>query len=274
MLKTAKFDVLFIASPPFLHEQQIEAAVATGKPVVCEKPLAPNLASALRIAEVVKASGRPFMLAHHLRHHPMLMRVKDLITSGELGAIRRADFEWSFSLNRDASNARWKADPELGGPTALYDAGIHAVDLAIHLFGAPSLVFGATFNTAAIQTADNAIALLQYPDLLVTVSASQVLRNSPNDLLIEGEQGYVTAPAFLREAGGKLLQIRRGDDCDHERFDPVNLYAAEIEAFVAALREGRTGVGTTIDEALLGSRVLDAVDRSQLSKRAVGLEYP
>jgi len=271
LLELDDFDLLLVASPPFLHEEQIIRALTAQRPIICEKPLASDLASASRVAQLVATTGIPFMLAHHLRHHPMVARVKALIEKATIGRPYHADLEWSFRLNHESPNASWKLDPALGGPSAFYDAGIHALDLALHLFGVPPRVFGTAFAVSSTVTQDHASALLLYPQLAVGVTASQVSHLAPNALTVEGDAGYIVAPGFFGEAGGTRLETHTSQGVEIENFDAIDLYATEVEAFVRCLNTGQPHPGTTLDEALAGMRVLDGLDASRRSGTVIDI---
>jgi 1,5-anhydro-D-fructose reductase (1,5-anhydro-D-mannitol-forming) len=272
LLALENVDLLFVASPPFLHEEHISRALTARRPIICEKPLTSDLASASRVAEMVRTAGISFVVAHHLRHHPMLARVKSLIDDATIGRAYHADLEWSFRLDHKSPNASWKLDSALGGPTAFHDAGIHALDLALHLFGVPPRVFGTAFAASSTTTQDHARALLIYPQLAVGVTASQVSRLAPNTLTVEGDAGYIVAPGLLGEAGGTRLEIHTSRGVEIENFDPIDLYGAEVEAFVRCLNTGQPHPGTTLDEALAGMRLLDGLDASCRAGTVVDIE--
>jgi len=63
-------DAVIICSPDGLHPEHLELCVKAGKPTLCEKPLAPRLEDAKKIAEIVKASGVPVALGFMLRFDP------------------------------------------------------------------------------------------------------------------------------------------------------------------------------------------------------------
>lgn len=132
------YDVVFIGSPPFLHLPHLELAFRLGTPVICEKPLTARRADYPRLAGLLGAGGLPFALAHQVRHQQAVAELSRLISCGDLGAPVAADLHWCFLMNHAASNARWKLDPTLGGSNAMFDCGVHAIDLALLLFGMPT----------------------------------------------------------------------------------------------------------------------------------------
>lgn len=78
-----------IATPPSLHRQMAIAAIAAGKHVYIEKPLTLNYPDALAVADAARAADRIMMTGHILQFHNGFRALKDLVTSGRLGEVRR-----------------------------------------------------------------------------------------------------------------------------------------------------------------------------------------
>jgi myo-inositol 2-dehydrogenase / D-chiro-inositol 1-dehydrogenase len=80
-------DAVIICSPDGLHPEHLELCVKAGKPTLCEKPLAPRLEDAKKIAEIVKASGVPVALGFMRRFDPGYIQLKKEIQSGKYGEV-------------------------------------------------------------------------------------------------------------------------------------------------------------------------------------------
>ena len=100
MLARADYDMVFIANPPFMHRESIARAVKTGKPILCEKPLAQNAAEAVACAELLEDYGGGFAVAHHLRHQKAFADIKEILHS--VGQ-RRARSRYGDSFVRQAA---------------------------------------------------------------------------------------------------------------------------------------------------------------------------
>jgi len=83
LINDSTVDAVIICSPDGLHPEHLELCVKAGKPTLCEKPLAPRLEDAKKIAEIVKASGVPVALGFMRRFDPGYIQLKKEIQSGK-----------------------------------------------------------------------------------------------------------------------------------------------------------------------------------------------
>ena len=124
-----------LATPHSLHGAQIEAAVAAGKHVFCEKPLALNKAGAEKAVRLCRDAGLVLGMGHERRWEPPIVELLAKADAGELGRIHQieANFSHDRFLALDRDNWRLKADQApAAGMTA---TGIHLLDLSVRLLG-------------------------------------------------------------------------------------------------------------------------------------------
>jgi predicted dehydrogenase len=261
MLDEVAPDLVLIASPPFLHREHVGLAAARGIPVLCEKPLATTLPDAIAIARDVQAARIPFALAHHVRHQHAVTCLRELLEAHTVGPVRRVDAQWSFRINSGSRNARWKLDAARGGTTAFHDAGVHALDLVLHLFGKPQAVRATGLRTHA-PTYDNVVAHLVYRDMIATVASSHVSARPLNALVIEGEDGRMVVPQCFGERSVCHIDVATRTGRTRRTFPVENPYRNEVEHFVASVFLGTPTPGATIHDALHVMCVLDAIDTS------------
>jgi predicted dehydrogenase len=257
------YDVVYIASPPFLHAEHLEFAVSLGKPIICEKPVVTSRKDLDRVTDLLTVSSTPFMLAHHLRHQPAVEELRKIINEGEMGKVAAATLQWSFWMNHDAPSARWKLDAALGGSNALFDAGVHTIDLALLLFGRPERVAGCGHRRRSVSTVDTVAALLDYTDFTAVVTASQSASLAANDLVMTFERGAVKAPGIFAEASLGAIEVYVDGQHDSKKsYGPLNLYRAEVENFCMSLEKGAPHIGTNLSDANEAMRILFAVEDS------------
>src|SRR3954454_6490396 len=87
-------EVVSIVTPNNLHHAPAKAFLEAGIHVICDKPLTTTLGDALDLAETVKRTGLVFGLTHNYTGHPMVRQAREMISAGELGAIRLVQAEY------------------------------------------------------------------------------------------------------------------------------------------------------------------------------------
>jgi predicted dehydrogenase len=254
-----RYDVIYIGSPPFLHLPHIELAVQLGMPIICEKPLVTQRDQLEPLLELIADSKIPFMVAHHVRHQPAMRDIMNFINTTELESPITASLQWCFRMDHSAPNARWKLDPLLGGSNAMFDSGVHAVDLAVCLFGAPDRVGAVGHRLRSAVVLDCVVALLDYSSFSVTVVASQSASRGGNDLRITFPTSVLRAEGLLGEKSLPAIEIVGESGTKKVTYEPVNLYRAEVENFCQSFGSSNA-VGTTAADATVTTRILFAIE--------------
>ena len=136
-----EIDVVHITAPNALHKEMALAAIAAGKHVHCEKPLAPLARDAREMAEAAEAAGVRTQVGFNYLCNPMLGLAREIIAAGELGEIvsYRGVHAEDYMADPDAPWG-FRHDPAGGG--ALADIGSHALATAEFLLGPVSRVMG------------------------------------------------------------------------------------------------------------------------------------
>lgn len=270
LLDRTRPDFAFIGSPPMLHFKQIKLCVERRVPVLCEKPLSLTSREAGEIRALVSQYGVQFRVAHHLRHQPGIRRLREIISRGSLGDLRRASMQWSFWLNDSSSNASWKLNRRTGGPNPFYDSGIHVIDLMLHLLPSPRSVTALACSSRFVDTADNLSALALCGDTILELNASHSIRHPLNDLVFDFEKATLRIPHAFSEKSFVRIEIFSGEAPVIEELDNINPYAKEVEDFIDLLR-GKANYGTTVDEALRGLQIMEAIAISSDTGRTITL---
>lgn len=122
-------DVVHICTPNATHVALASAALAGGKHVVLEKPIAMDAAGANALVARAASSGRHAMVALTYRGYPMVRRARELVASGELGAVRVIHGGYIQDWLADEADFNWRIDPQIGGASrAVADIGTHWFD--------------------------------------------------------------------------------------------------------------------------------------------------
>ncbi len=130
-----EIQIVAITTPNTLHREMALAAIAAGKHVYCEKPLAPTAAEATEMAEAAARAGVATQVGFNYLKNPMIALAKRLIDEGQIGEIRtfRGVHAEDYMADADAPWT-WRLDPA-GGGGALADIGSHILATARHLVG-------------------------------------------------------------------------------------------------------------------------------------------
>jgi len=129
-------DVVHVCTPNHLHEQLTSAALAAGKHVVCEKPLAIDAAGAARLAEAAAGGDAVAAVPFVYRYHPTVHEARARVAGGESGAVHLLHGTYLQDWLLSPSDDNWRVDAELGGASrAFADIGSHWCDLAEFVTG-------------------------------------------------------------------------------------------------------------------------------------------
>ena len=149
LLALDDLDAVTVATPPFAHKETAVAALRAGKHVLCEKPMAMNVAEAEEMAAAARGTGRLLTIGYGERFTPSAQAIHQRITAGDLGQIYYARAAILRQRGVPARGVFTVKARNGGGP--LIDLGVHVLDLAIWLMGnpVPATVFGVTYDALA-----------------------------------------------------------------------------------------------------------------------------
>jgi predicted dehydrogenase len=136
-------ELVDVSTPGDTHKEVVLAALAAGKHVLCEKPLANNLAEAREMLEAARKAGTIAVVNYNYRRVPAVQLAKKLIAEGAIGEVRhwRAVYlqDW---INDPNFPLVWRLKKELAGSGALGDIAAHITDLGMYLVGPITEVVG------------------------------------------------------------------------------------------------------------------------------------
>ncbi|HEX4014459.1 MAG TPA: Gfo/Idh/MocA family oxidoreductase [Candidatus Cybelea sp.] len=165
MLAGCELDVVTIASPPFTHAEDVLAALAANKHVLCEKPFAMSVADAQAMRDAAAAAGTACGISHEFRFVAQVAAIKELAANGHLGALRNIEVTMlRTTLREEQTRARsWWFERERGGGLAGALLS-HLIDQANWIAGTPPLRSAGLSRTANPQRHDDAGSFISTVD--------------------------------------------------------------------------------------------------------------
>lgn len=276
-------DVVVLTSPTGAHVEQVLACAAAGVPVVSEKPLGVDAASAARAADGARAAGVPMTVFHNRRWDPEQLTLAALVAGGQLGEVFR--FERRWERWRPVPKDRWRenAPAEQGGGLVL-DLQSHLVDAATSLFGPVTSVLADI--TARTTTADDdAFLLLTHASGVRSHLSALSLAGAPGPRTrVLGTGGaYLMGPyerepsafAALADAPGATGWLVRGEERVPVPTAPgghADFYRAVGAALAAGTPEQQqAAMPVQPEQAVAVMAVLDAARASSAAHQVVHL---
>jgi predicted dehydrogenase len=126
-----RVDVVHVTTPNHLHHPQVKAALAAGKHVVCEKPLATTSEESAELLSLAEESGLVHCTNFNLRFYPQAHQARALVRSGAIGTVWNAHGSYLQDWLLYPTDWNWRLEPEQGGTLrAVADIGSHWMDLA------------------------------------------------------------------------------------------------------------------------------------------------
>jgi predicted dehydrogenase len=189
-----RIDFVSIVTPNHLHFPVAKLFLEAGFNVVCDKPMTFDLGEALALRDLVKKSGKIFVLTHNYTGYPMVKEARELVQRGALGTILKvvAQYPQGWLLRpidaEGQKQAVWRTNPEQAGASAcVADIGTHAENLARYITSLRIEELCADFTTfvEGRRLEDDASLLLRYKGgARGVLCASQILAGEENDFNI------------------------------------------------------------------------------------------
>lgn len=270
LIDDPEVEAITVATPDFAHADIVLAAIAAGKPVMSEKPLATTLAEAEAIAAAAAASGVKVMVDFHNRVNPAVYAARETVSSGEIGAPLHASARLSNTVFVPFELLSWAARS-----SALWFLGSHSLDALRFVLGAEvkrvqAVVRRGHLAANGVDTADVHMALLEFDNgVVATMQNSWVLpRDLPSvvdfKLDVVGEKGelqmdLMQSGAFRKYAGAGLKTA--------DLLGVTPAAGGRLGGFVTE------AIARFVDAVTLGTPVLaDAVDGLRVTRVLVAIE--
>ena len=270
LIDDREVEAIYIATPHPFHAEWAVRAARAGKHLLVEKPLAVTEAEAQRMVDAARERGTFLGEAFMYRLHPQTAKLVELIGSGTLGTVRMVKSSFGFALPFDPAHRLYANELAGGG---ILDVGCYPVSMVRLLAGAaagepyldPETVHGVA-HLGQTGVDEWASAVLKFANGILAEVSCSVALDQDNMLRIFGTMGQIEVADFWF-AGGRdggtgqiVVDFPDGEQQIVGVEEPKALYAFEVEAASAAIREGRSqfsSPGPDWADSLGNMRVLD-----------------
>ena len=247
MLKSVDCDAVYIGTPVFSHYEQAMTALAFGKHVFVEKPIAMTVKEGEELVNAFKKAGKMLNVGYMMKYHNLHEKAKEIIADGGIGGVNsiRAQFTCWYP---DIPGA-WRQNKALGGGGAIMDLGVHCIELVEYLLDDEIETVKAIYSTKTFnyEVEDGAVIIFKTSKGVlghIDVNFNVPDNASVSKLELYGDKGYIYCEGTLaQEEKGKLshlyspqgdyvAQQNRTTDKPQEYFgQESNLYLKQIKAF-------------------------------------------
>lgn len=258
-------EAVYIPLPNHLHVEWTHKALAAGKHVLTEKPIAMRADQIDGLIEARDRSGLFATEAYMIVHHPQWQRARALIEEGAIGRVLHADAAFSFDL-RDGANIRNR--PETGGGS-VPDIGVYAYGSVRWATGAEPVALRSRIQRdGGVDVFTQVWADMEGPAGRFSYGAMTSMR-LPNrqEVVFQGEKGVLrlTAPFNAGLFGEAQVHLFRPGQPDHvERFPGARQYRNQVEAFCRTVRTG-AAYPWQLEDARGTQAMIDRVFASEMS---------
>lgn len=233
-------DAVYVALPNSMHAEYTIRAAKAGKHVLCEKPMATNVAECQAMIAACKAAGVKLMIAYRCHYEPTNLRAIQLIRSGAIGQVQAIESAFGF----DIAPGEWRLSKKMAGGGPLFDVGVYSLNACRYLTGEePNRI--AAFSSVIDhdgrfnEVEENVGWTMKFPSGIVASCNTTYGAQMEGFFRVHGSKGWIDVmPAFSYEGlhlradlGGKQI-----DEPNTAR-DPSQ-FQAEAEHFSHCVQNG------------------------------------
>ncbi|MXY78956.1 MAG: Gfo/Idh/MocA family oxidoreductase [Chloroflexi bacterium] len=260
VVEDPEIDAVYNALQISGHKEWTIRALEAGKHVLCEKPFAMNEAEAREMADAARRSGRVCIEAFHYYYHPVGRRMREIVQSGQLGAIRSASATFCTGIEDTPSSIRHQI--ELGGGATM-DLGCYPLHYLRHIFGAEPEVLSARAETVRGQIDISMEADLRFPGGVPAHISTGMIPGTwfTSWVHVVGDEGTLLVDQPLVPQNGNRIEIATAAGTTVETLERTPTFVFQLEAFVRAIAGGAP-MPTDADDGVISMRVIDAVYRA------------
>jgi UDP-N-acetylglucosamine 3-dehydrogenase len=263
MLRDEDLDAVVLAVPARLHEKMGIAAIEAGRALLVEKPLAPSLEEARRLADSAERAGVMLMTGHIERFNPALQALRCRLQDGDIGRPLH------LSARRMAPIVR----RPMQDVNVVHDSALHDIDVMRWLLGAEVERISAEAQSGVIMPFEDSIAAtLRFDSGVVgSMEVNWLSAQRLRDFTAMGDKGVLHA--IYTDFRAPTLTLYRDGKAEEIYVEPLEPLKQELSAFLTAVRNQEPSPVSSAD-AMAAVAIADAITESARSGRSVTPQRP
>ena len=257
-------DAVYVATPPSTHKAYALMAIAAGKPVYVEKPMAMDFAECEAIIRAGRAAQVPVFVAYYRRALPRFARVRELLYGehaiGRPRIVNTVLHQPHHRRYRDPRDLPWHVRPEISGGGIFVDIGCHTLDILDWLFGPITEVRGLASNQLGAYPPEDTVAVaFAFGNGMLGTGLWNFDSFERHDRVeVTGDAGRIVFATF----GDGPIRVDNAQGTREFHVDnPLHIQQPLIATVVAELTGTPGACPSTAESAARTSRVIDQVLR-------------
>lgn len=267
MLDDPRIDVVYNSLPNHLHAGWTVNALKAGKHVLCEKPLAITLEQVEAMAAAAEVTGKILAEAFMYRHHPQTFKVKEIVDSGVLGAVRVVKGAFTFNMTNPGDV---RLLPEMGGGS-IWDVGCYPISFARYILGSEPLEAFGWQITGETGIDEVFTGQLRFKDNIVAQFDCGFRSPFRARMVVIGSEATLVIPNPFKPGINEEMRIVREDKTEKLITAGQELYIGEVEDIADAILDGTKPL-ISLEDSRYNVAVIIALLRSARENHPVAIE--
>lgn len=273
ILADPAIDAVYISTTNELHFAQAMAAIAAGKHVLCEKPLAMTVADAVTMVRAAEERGVVFGTNHHLRNAGSHLAIRDLIATGAIGDVLSMRIHHAVMLPGVLQG--WRINNPAAGGGVTPDIVVHDADtVRFHLNEDPTDVV-AMDNTSGLGEGveDSNMSIWSMPSgAMIMTHESFTHPHATTGMEVHGSKGSIVARNVMTQQPVGQITLTNADGSRDVPFSDHNLYVRSLGLFADAMK-GNGAPSASGTDGVKSLAVAAAVKEAATTGRRVTVNY-
>ena len=232
MLAREDLDAVYIATPPFMHEEQIRLSLSHNKHVICEKPFVQNTETVKDLFKIAKEKGLILMEANKTVFTPTWVAIREALAEGALGEVKYLEGSYTY---RFPIEDHWVFDPaRMGG--GMMDVGVYPLTVALSLAGLNITSMKKMIMYNAKGSDDLTHMLIRFDSDIMASIKGGIGIETDNHFTVYGSLGKIRVPRFSKNP--YYFYEKYGFEEETVKLSFGSEFKFEIEHFADCIEKG------------------------------------